>query len=777
MKQYGRRKDYRVDGNTIYISFENGNLEIQVVTEQIIRVFSQLIQERPISKAIEGNKNRKMLFDVREAEECIKICIPEYVFKVYDEAKVDIYDRQGTPVCLDYRGDRAPLQVIDPVMMQFMEQEGHCIQGDAGNHAIQIVKQMDGDECFYGLGDKTGFLNKRGYEYMNWNTDNPDPHLDNFRTLYKSIPFFITLKKETVFGIFFDNTFRSYFDMGKESDNYYWFGADHGNLDYYFIGGKTMKDVIKGYTYLTGTAPMPQLWTLGYHQSRWGYKCEADIRDIAEKMRANQIPCDAIHMDIDYMEHYKVFTIDGNRFQDLKKTASDLLRTGIHLVTIVDPGVKIEKGYEIYDKGIEEGYFATNRDGSVYENAVWPGDAVYPDFGREAVRDWWGENHTILLDAGISGIWNDMNEPASFKGELPEDVVFYDGGRRSSHAEMHNVYGHNMAKAAYNGLKKMTGKRPFVITRACYSGSQKYTIGWTGDNHSIWAHLQMAIPQLCNLGLSGMPYVGTDIGGFGSNVTKELLCRWIEVGCFSPFCRNHTSVGTRAQEPWAFDEETLDIYRKYLNLRYELLPYFYDLCRVEELEGLPLMRPLVLNYEKDEETKNLNGQFMIGDNIMAAPVTEQGMTQKLVYFPEGEWYDYWSGEKMQGGGYRICHAALDECPVYVKDGSIIPKYLPRLSTSEEKDEVLILDVYPGNSEYIHYQDNGEDFSYLKGEYNLYKFRWDEDRLSMELIHQGYQPVYRKIMIHCQGREKTVDFENGCTTETFSEMCINLLQKE
>ena len=365
----------------------------------------------------------------------------------------------------------------------------------------------------------------------------------------------------------------------------------------------------------------------------------------------------------------------------------------------------------------------------------------------------------MLMESGISGIWNDMNEPASFKGELPENVVFYDGGRKSTHAEMHNVYGHNMARATYQALKKLTGKRPFVITRACYSGSQKYAIAWTGDNHSIWAHLQMAIPQLCNLGLSGIPYVGTDIGGFGSDATKELMCRWIEVGCFSPFCRNHSAMGTRRQEPWTFDQEVLDIYRKYLNLRYELLPYLYDLCHVEEQEGLPLMRPLVMNYEKDEETKNLNGQFMVGDHIMVAPVTEQGMRQKLIYFPEGEWYDYWTGEKIQGGQYKIRHAELDECPIFVKAGGILPKYPPRLSTSEEKDKVLILEVYPGKAEYVHYQDNGEDFHYQEGEYNLYRFSLDGNELSMELIHQGYEKMYETLVIRYQGEERVVKFEH------------------
>lgn len=591
-------------------------------------------------------------------------------------------------------------------------------------------------------------MNKRGYEYFNWNTDNPAPHVDNFQRLYKSIPFFITLKKNAVFGLFFDNTFKSFFDMGKESENYYWFGADKGNLDYYFIGGADMKEIIKGYMYLTGTAPLPQLWTLGYHQSKWGYKCEEDVRKVAQKMRENQIPCDVIHLDIDYMERYKVFTIDEKKFPDMKKLTDDLAKMGLRIVTIMDPGVKVEKEYPVYEEGVEKGYFATTPDGEIYENVVWPGDSVYPDFGRKEVRDWWGDHYKMLLDAGVAGIWTDMNEPASFKGELPADVVFYDEERKSTHAEQHNLYGLNMTKATYQGLLKHTGKRPFVITRACYSGTQKYSTAWTGDNHSIWAHLQMAIPQMCNMGISGMPFIGTDIGGFGSDTTKELLCRWIQVGCFSPLCRNHASAGTRSQEPWEWGEETVAIYRKYLDLRYRLLPYIYDLCKVEAEEGIPMLRPLVLNYEKDENVKNLNGEFMLGGSILVAPVVEQGMTQKLVYLPEGTWYDFWTKEKVQGGRYFIREAALDVCPIYVKAGSILPMYASRLTTMGEKDQELYLDVYPGEGvcEYVHYQDNGEDFQYLEGEYNLYRFQVKNGELDVQMIHQGYEKKYEKIEI-------------------------------
>jgi len=279
--------------------------------------------------------------------------------------------------------------------------------------------------------------------------------------------------------------------------------------------------------------PLPQLWTLGYHQSRWGYDSEERFREIAAKLREHRIPCDSIHFDIDYMDAFKVFTWNQELFDDEKQMIADLRADGFKPVTIIDPGVKVEPGYDVYEEGMAHGYFATTPDGDVYINKVWPGDSVFPDFGQPAVRDWWADKQKYLIDLGIQGCWTDMNEPASFNGPLPDDLIFADEERITTHAEMHNTYGHNMVKATFSGWRRHSGVRPFVITRACYAGSQKYTIAWTGDNHSIWAHLQMAIPQLCNMGLSGMSYAGTDVGGFGSDVTPELMARWVQVGCFS----------------------------------------------------------------------------------------------------------------------------------------------------------------------------------------------------------------------------------------------------
>lgn len=339
-----------------------------------------------------------------------------------------------------------------------------------------------------------------------------------------------------------------------------------------------------------------------------------------------------------------------------------------------------------------------------------------------------------------------MNEPASFNGPLPDDVVFTEEDEITNHKWMHNVYGHNMSKATYQGLRRLSDKRPFVITRACYSGTQKYATVWTGDNNSLWTHLRMAIPQLCNLGMSGYPFAGTDIGGFGSDTTGELLVRWYQVGCFSTLFRNHSAMGTRRQEPWLFGKEKLDIIRKYVELRYELIPYFYDLFHEHLSTGLPVMRPLVLEYEKDINTHNMNDEFMIGSQLLAAPVVEQGATKRMVYLPAGEWVDYWTKEHIAGGQYIIRDAPLDTCPIYVKAGTILPKYPVEAYIGTKEQKKLILEVYAGDGEYGHYQDDGLDFAYEQGAYNLYRFsHTGNGELKEKLLHEGY-PKYEEIEI-------------------------------
>lgn len=668
---------------------------------------------------------------------------------------LQIFSTDGTLLCSDYTGSlKEPASLTEEEIEQ-MRQEGHVVHTGEDSCRFQVVKSLMGDEIFYGLGDKTGFLNKKGYDYTMWNSDNPDPHVENptFKALYKSIPFFITLRKNCVYGIFFDNNFKTNFDMGYSSPEYYSFSAADGELDYYFISGTTISDIIKGYTSLTGRCPLPQLWTLGYHQSRWGYSSQQEVMDLAQNFIDHDIPCDVIHMDIDYMDNFKVFTVDHSRFPDLAGLSSTLNQKGIRLVTIIDPGTKVEKGYHMYDEGIQNDYFAKTPDGQVYENVVWPGDSVFPDYTSSKVRRWWGDQTKFLLDQGISGIWNDMNEPASFRGPLPDDIVFAGDETPRFHKEVHNIYGHLMSKATYEGIKKHTQKRPFVITRACYSGSQKYSTAWTGDNQSIWTHLKMSIPQLLNLGMSGMPFAGTDIGGFGSNTTPELLCRWIQASCFAPLFRNHCAKFSRLQEPWQFDRQTLDIYRSYVKLRYKFIPYLYDLFYEESKTGLPILRPLVMHYQNDAETWQCNDEYLVGDRILVAPITDQGAHVRSLYLPEGIWIDYRTHERISGGRYILREAPLDTCPIYIKGGSILPTWPPVNHIPAHGVKDLILEYFPADdtgetADYIHYLDNGEDFSYETGDYNLYHFRADTNgQLTTHMEHDGCDIRYDNIHLN------------------------------
>lgn len=753
---FGLIKHFKQQDNKIMIEFEQNSVLAEVITPSIIHFFAPLSAKQGISRAVENLRAAPGSLSVRHEHRKIVVRTEKLVVNIYDEFKVDIFNADGTVLCEDYRGGDQPfVRRGSGEGLDLAAEEGHKFAAEKQRLKIKVLKKMEKAMYFYGLGDKTGHLNKKGTHYKMWNTDDASPHVESFEAMYKSIPLFIALKEKQAFGIFFDNTYESVFDMGKENSGYYSFGAVDGNLDYYFIYGPSVGEVVGGYTYLTGTTPLPPLWALGYQQCRWAYTPEERLREIAGLFREKDIPCDVLYLDIDYMDGYRAFTWDKAKFADPKKTLADLRSSGFKVVTIIDPGIKKDKGYTIYDQGIRNGYFATDKDGIPYVNRVWPGDALYPDFANEKVRAWWADNQKIMTDTGVAGIWNDMNEPASFNGPLPGDVVFNDNGVPADHREIHNVYGHYMSKATYEGIKKATGKRPFVVTRACYAGTQKYSTVWTGDNQSIWEHLRMSLPMLMNLGLSGMAFCGADVGGFGFDCTAELLTRWIQVGCFTPLFRNHSGIFTRDQEPWAFDEESASINRKYIKLRYRLLPYFYDIFHREEENGLPLIRPLLLHYQDDPKTYEINDQFLCGENILVAPVVEQGAKARIVYLPAGSgWVDYWTKEEFKGGRYVIKETPLDVCPVYIKTGSIIPNYPVQHYVGEIEIEELALDIYlpdgGADSYYEHYQDDGETFAYRQGAYNLYQITVRKDgtgktvKIALNKKHSGYNKAYRSF---------------------------------
>mgnify|MGYP001079491762 CR=1 FL=1 len=607
----------------------------------------------------------------------------------------------------------------------------------------------------YGGGEVTGPLLRNGQKIKMWNTDNGMYRVDGGSRLYQTHPWVLGVRPDgTAFGVLFDSFWKA--ELITNSDKIE-FNTEGAPFRTYIIDRESPQAVLKGLAELTGTISMPPRWAIGYHQSRFSYVPEARVKEVANTFREKKIPCDVIWFDINYMDEFRVFTINNRDFPDPKRMNKYLHDNGFHSVYMIDPGVKVDDNYFVYKTGKEQNAFVCDIYRNEFHGKVWPGACAFPDFTRPETRTWWSGLYKDFMANGIDGIWNDMNEPASFNGELPQDVVFTDEDREITHAEMHNIYGHLMSKATYEGLKKWDQKRPFVITRACYAGSQKYTTFWTGDNQSLWAHLQMAIPQLCNMGLSGLSFVGTDVGGFGADTTGELLARWVQVGCFSPLFRNHCAKGNINQEPWLFGDEVREIYKKYVELRYRLLPYLYDLFREEEQTGMPVMRPLVLHYEKDPETFTKNDEFLFGERILVAPVTEQGAHKKMVYLPEGEWYDYDTREKISGGKYFLKEAPLSVCPIYVKAGTVLPNYEPMHYIGEKELDTLVLDVYPGDGSYVNYQDNGEDFAYRDGAYNLYRFTQSGGKLTIELIHDGYEKKYRQFVIRSGGREQTVSF--------------------
>lgn len=750
--EFGEIKKYTREDNKITIEFENQIVIVEVINDYIINFFSPLCRKERNSKAVENIKYDNCNVSCEYLDGFINIKTSKIDIKIYNDFKVDIYDSEGDILCSDYRGPIDPFKRRNGNIDKAKE-EGHEVQEES-LYKVYVSKKMEDDMHFYGFGERPGSIDKKDCHYINWNTDNPAPHGETFLSLYKSVPFFIALKGTKAFGIFFDNYFKTHFDMGRDNSNYYYFAAEGGNLDYYFIYGPSIKKVEEGYTSLTGRVNLPQIWTLGYQQSRWSYGNEDRLMEVAEKFRSEKIPCDVLYLDIDYMDGYRVFTWDKSSFKNPKKMIEKLNTMGFKVVTIIDPGIKKEVGYKIYDEGSRFKFFALDENDKEYVNRVWAGDSVFPDFLNTRVREWWARNQSIMTNFGVSGIWNDMNEPASFNGPLPDNVFFSDDGLKVNHKEAHNIYGHLMCKATYEGLKLQTGKRPFVVTRACYSGTQKYAVVWTGDNQSTWEHLRMAIPMLLNLGLSGFAFCGTDVGGFGHDCTGELLCRWVQLGAFTPLFRNHSALGTRDQEPWAFDEKTENINRKYIELRYKLIPYFYDLFRIAEKDGSPIMRPLFYEYQSDKRTYDISDEFLVGDSILVAPIVEKGKRRRIVYIPHGsKWIDYWSGEEYEGGQYIVKSAPLDTCIMFVKEGAIIPLYEKKQNYIGEDNNIEVtFDIYFGDEEkkssYINYLDDGESFNYKNDEYNKYLITAEstESKVYIEFKNEynGYIKTYNNV---------------------------------
>jgi len=586
-------------------------------------------------------------------------------------------------------------------------------------------KRIEPDEHFYGFGERTGFLDKLAERQTNWTYDALDygSLTDN---MYQTIPFLMALRPGLSYGIFFNTTFWSQFDLGAEQPEVWRMETHGGELDYYIIYGPEPAQVLHTYTELTGRMPLPPRWALGYHQCRWSYESETEVRELAQEFRKRQIPCDVIHLDIDYMRGYRVFTWSPERFSDPAKLVSDLAQAGFKTVTIIDPGVKYEPEahYPVFDQGVEQDYFVRKADGQLFHGYVWPDKAVFPDFLRPEVRQWWGNLHQSLTRVGVAGIWNDMNEPSisdrpfgddgnkiAFPLDTPQGPV----DEPATHAETHNLYGLTMARACCEGLERLRSpQRSFVLTRSGFAGIQRWSSVWMGDNQSLWEHLELSLPMLCNMGLSGVAFVGCDVGGFAGNATAELFARWMQVGILYPLMRGHSAMSTARHEPWMFGDRVERICREYLELRYRLLPYLYTLFWEAATTGAPILRPLLYHFPNDSRTYTLYDQVLLGPSLMAAPIYRPGVEYRVVYLPQGTWYAWWSGNIAEGPTHILAHAPLEQMPLYVRAGTIIPLAPLRQYADQHPLGALQLRVWPGTGEWTLYEDDGDSFEYRSG---------------------------------------------------------------
>ncbi len=635
---------------------------------------------------------------------------------------------------------------------------GNVLQQDAepvawrGND-FRVYKQMSSADHFFGLGDKPGPLDRAGEAFVMWNTDHfgwqesTDP-------IYKDIPFFLNIRGGRALGVLFDNTWRTFFDFGREFEREYSFGAPDGPVDYYLMYGPEPKKVVETYAWLTGPTPLPPLWSLGFQQSRYSYYPQAKVMEIADRLRADRIPADALYLDIDYQKDNRPFTVDAVKFPDFSGMLKELAAKEFHVVAITDLHIaKLPNaGYAPYDSGLAGDHFVKNPDGTVYSGRVWPGASVFPDFTQASTREWWGTLYADFVKQGVAGFWNDMNEPAVFDvptKTMPDDVqhrIDEPGFRKrtANHLEIHNVFGMENSRGTYEGLLKLEPNvRPFVLTRASYAGGQRYAATWTGDNSSTWNHLRQTTPQILNLGLSGFGMTGADVGGFAGSPSPELLTKWLELAAFQPIDRDHAAKGTRDHEPWVDGPEQEAIRRRYIEERYRLMPYLYTAAEEMSRTGVPIMRPLFLEFPhatKDGTPIDLEAggaEFLFGRDLLVAPnPSPEEVAPYEIALPPGVWYDYWTGERLDrraSTGPRDLEQRdavlalkplmrtpkLQELPVYVREGAIVPMQPLVQSTEETPRGALTVRVYPAASAGAEcrgevYADDGKSFAFRKG---------------------------------------------------------------
>ena len=700
----------------IEIQYLNGLAKIEAVRPGMLRIrvtknssWPEKISDAVVAKPEAGYQLERKPDQIIFSTEKLKVLVPDGPFRF------EIYDHEGKLLSRDFPG-------LGPIF---------------GEDNFNIHRHIFPDERFYGLGERYGSLDRRGKRWIFWNTDvGSKTHHRNRR--YTSIPFFISLRPDAISGWFIDHPGLLTIDLAKKYKTMASFSGSGVDADIYYLNSDSVKGLLKLAQELLGKSFFPPLWALGYQQSRYSYRSQEEVLKLADKFESSHIPLSVIHMDIHYMDKFQVFTVDRKRFPDLAGMAKTLEAKGVKLVCIIDPGLKVSENYAPYQEARAKGYLCADEAGKEFQAYLWPKKSALPDFFQEPVRSFWADQHKDLFEQGISGIWNDMNEPSLWKNEIrfndyiipfgvnrPPKMMHKVGERAVKHIECRNIYGSKECAATVDAFKKFRpGMRHFILSRSGFAGIHRFAAVWTADNESTFQHLAVTIQQILSWGLSGVNFTGADIGGFAKDCTPELFARWIELGAFYPFCRTHSCIRTKMQDPFQFGPEVEAISKKYIDLRCRLLPMIYSMFWENLETGLPLWRPLWMEFPDDHPCREVEEQFMFGEFLMTAPMLKEKAREKKVYLPAGDWLDFWEEKIYQGPGWHKLEAKLDRMPILVREGAII------VSQADPGQKMpwpeLIIDVFPGAGEketcFKLYEDDGVTEKYLQGEFSLREFR-------------------------------------------------------
>jgi alpha-glucosidase len=656
------------------------------------------------------------------------------------------------------------------------------------NDSFLVSRVMGLHDPVYGLGQKTGASNRRGRKLVLWNTDilapevlkqqrvfeadvtllGKDPKFDPY---YTSIPFFyharVAADGDAKFAAFFiDNSYKASFDFGEKNRYRYQFHG--GQYTEYVFAGPEVPAILEAYTALTGRMQPPPLWSLGHHQCRWKDYSQDELLEIGREYRKRNLPCDSLWLDIGYMDGYRVYTWNKERFSDVPKMMQGAEADGFKIVTIVDPGVKLDPGYSVFEEGRSKGVFCKTEAGKLYVGQVWPGRTVFPDFTLEKTRSFWADLTAKHLAQGIAGIWNDMNEPATGDVE-PFSMRFDRDGKNYSHERFHNQYGLLMAMSTVEGFKRFDpNARPFILSRAGFAGIQRVAAQWLGDNYSDWEHLAMGLPMATGLGLSGQPFVGADIPGFAGAPNPEMAVRWFQYGTLTPFSRCHAIMGEPDQYPWSFGAAVEKTVRASLELRYKLLPYLYAKFWESHETGAPIQRPLLFDFQHDAAARETDDTYLLGDALLVAPVLQPGVVARSVYLPKGTWYDWHTGQAHAGERHITAEAPLERVPLFARGGAVIACHERALrSTREHQTPDLELHLFvPGEDGELRsslHEDDGTTKAHEQGAFLRTTFlvtrKGSTLTLRSTVTGQGYPEHQRRtftLVLHGSLQEIEID---------------------